>query len=227
MDEEIKKLCTKIKNIQKKLKQNERYIIGVSGIPGSGKSTLVNKLVNEYNKQYIPNNENEVIICIPMDGFHLPKSILDTFNNKEEAYLRRGAYWTFDPYGIINLLKTLKDPLKFKDIIKAPSFDHNIADPIKVSIKIEPYHKIIIIEGIYLHLKSPKPWNQIPLLLDEKWFIHIDINKARDRVGKRHYYSKIVKSIEDGIDRFNNNDMLNAEFILENRETNSECIYIN
>jgi pantothenate kinase len=227
MNKEIKRLCIKIQNTLEKLNQNQRYIIGVSGIPGSGKTTFVNLLVNEFNKRYNHKYENDVIIGISMDGFHLPKSTLNTFNNKKEAYLRRGVYWTFDPYRIINLLNSLKNSLNFKNTVKAPSFDHKIGDPINDSINIEPYHKIIIMEGIYLHLTNPEPWNEISLLFDEKWFIPIDINEARNRVSERHFLCGIVKSIEEGINRFNNNDLLNANFILENRDKNSEYIYLN
>lgn len=226
MEEEIKKICIKLKNILRNLDENQRYIIGVGGIPGSGKTTFVNNLVKDFNKK----NKENVIIAISMDGFHIPKSILNTFYNKEEAYIRRGVYWTFDVNGIINFLNLLKKPLDSTKTIKVPSFDHKIADPIKDDINIETFHKIIIIEGIYLQLSNPEPWNQIPLLLDEKWFIPIDIEEARDRVSKRHYYSGITKSIEDGITRFNNNDMLNAKFILENLENkdkNIKYIYIN
>lgn len=78
-------------------------------------------------------------------------------------YLRRGAYWTFDFYKLINFLKSLKNCNK---LIKAPSFNHKVADPVEDDIVIELYHKIIIVEGIYLHLKEPYPWNEIPLLFD-------------------------------------------------------------
>jgi pantothenate kinase len=155
-----------------------------------------------------------------MDGFHIPKIKLD-----EEMYLRRGAYYTFDSYKLFNFLKHLKK--KSNTIIKAPSFNHKIADPIEEDIIIELYHKIIIVEGIYLHLKNPSPWDEISSLFDEKWFIPIDIEEARYRVGKRHYNSNLVNSVEEGIIKFDNNDRLNAEFIFNNRDENVLNININ
>ncbi|KAI8970245.1 P-loop containing nucleoside triphosphate hydrolase protein [Mycotypha africana] len=221
MNQEVLRLSKKLETILDKLDENQRYIIGVSGVPGSGKTTFVNKFVEDFNKHH----PGDTVVAISMDGFHLPKAALDKMSNREEAYLRRGVHWTFDPEGIIQLIKSLKaDTTK---TIMAPTFDHKIGDPVKDGICIKPNHRIVIIEGIYLHLKSPEPWEQIPLLLDEKWFIPVDLEEARRRVGNRHYESGIEKSVEDGIKRYNNNDLLNAEFILKNRYTDAEDININ
>lgn len=137
-EDTIKYIYTKLKNILENLNENNQnkiYIIGVSGIPGSGKTTFVNEIVNEFNNRCIKNGyKNNVCTSISMDGFHIPKYILNTYNNPDEMYLRRGAYWTFDSYKFINFLKSLKNSNK---LISAPSFNHKIADPVEDDIVIE------------------------------------------------------------------------------------------
>lgn len=195
-------LFKKLQHILDTTPNNQRYLIAVSGIPGSGKTTLVNQLVREFN--------NDSIAVVPMDGFHLPKSKLDA-----AMMARRGAYFTFDAPLLLSFIKQLKTT---ESTVYAPSFDHTRGDPVEHDIPIEPRHRIVIVEGIYLHLKQPAPWNEIPLLFDEKWFIPISLEEARQRVAERHYKSHLVNSIEEGLQRFDNNDKLNAEFVLNNRD---------
>src|SRR5207244_3462251 len=57
------------------------YLVGISGIPGSGKTTLTDAL-----HALRPNAG-----VLPMDGYHLPRSQLDA-----EGLRRRGAQFTFD-----------------------------------------------------------------------------------------------------------------------------------
>jgi len=90
-------------------------------------------------------------------------------------------------------LSTPKSPalLKFLQSLKAegkgfaPSFDHNIGDPIENDIPILPEHKLVIVEGIYLLLEE-EPWDQLSKLFDERWFIDCDLDVAMERVRVRH-----------------------------------------
>ena len=77
--------------------------IGIAGSPGSGKSTLASslcELCNKKRKHGCNFNEIEIMdlnaIVVPMDGYHYCKSELEKFENREEAFARRGIvseYW--------------------------------------------------------------------------------------------------------------------------------------
>lgn len=62
-----------------------RYIVGLAGPPGSGKTTLASEVVQRVNKlwpQKSPSldsqvNPPNVAAVLPMDGFHLYRSQLD------------------------------------------------------------------------------------------------------------------------------------------------------
>ncbi len=81
------------------------------GIPASGKTTLaiavaerINQLrrtrVHAHHLHTEPGNNDtnspDIAICVSQDGWHLPRSALDQFDDVELAYNRRGAAFTFD-----------------------------------------------------------------------------------------------------------------------------------
>jgi hypothetical protein len=62
-----------------------RYIVGLAGPPGSGKSTLSSEVARRVNKLWLHKASSldsqvkppDVAIVLPMDGFHLYRSQLD------------------------------------------------------------------------------------------------------------------------------------------------------
>jgi len=185
-----------------------KYFIGLAGIPGSGKSTISKRVIDLINQETTKCGNGIRATVLPMDGFHYPRSFLDKMQDPVEAHKRRGAPWTFDAIGLLNTINYIKQ----KDEGFAPSFDHAVKDPAENSIKIEKFHKVIIIEGNYI-LSNTSPWDQIGTLLDEKWYIDIDLNKAMERVALRHVAAGICNNLADGYARVEYNDKPNAIFI--------------
>ena len=178
-------------------------MIGVAGIPASGKSTLAQRIVDHTNTILQTVNtepaERTEAILVGLDGWHLTRAQLATLPDPKLARDRRGAHWTFDSDGYLDFVKNLRS---FSDSevepIVAPSFDHAIKDPDPIGAKIYPWHKIVVIEGLYCFL-SIGAWKEAGEMLDERWLATVDFEEATERIIDRHVASGVAKSIEVGI----------------------------
>ena len=151
-----------------------------------------------------------------MDGFHLPRSVLDNLSNRKEAYARRGAPWTFDVKGIITLVQLLRSSADvaapLREAIYAPTFDHAIKDPVENGVLIFGAVSIIILEGNYLMLDEDD-WREVSRLVDLRIFVEVNPVEARTRIAKRHVGSGIEMNREDAERRFDQNDGINGMLV--------------
>lgn len=186
-----------------------RLVIAISGGPGSGKSTIAEAVARRV--QLMPGRS-----CLPkvavvsMDGYHLPRAVLDQMPNREEMYRRRGAPFTFDAEAVVSLVRRCKYGVN--ETITAPSFDHALKDPVADGIVIPADTNIILIEGLYL-LLDVKPWSQIGEIADEAWFVDVELGVAKDRVAERHVAAGIEKTMDLARRRVEANDELNAIYV--------------
>lgn len=159
-DRLTKKLETKL--AEKASKDSSPYWIGVAGGPGSGKTTVANEVCSRLN-EICPDSA----IVIGMDGWHVYQERLVEEFGKEEGMQRRGAPWTFD------------FELFFQDLTKAketgksslPDYCREISDPVPNRVQLEPHHKIVFVEGIYLLWKDDENWGKLFDFWDETWFV--------------------------------------------------------
>ncbi len=146
-----------------------RRFIGITGPPGSGKSTVASTLVSEIGPE---------AIVVPMDGFHLAQCELERRGLAD----RKGAPETFDVEGFVGLLHRLRTSAT---TVMAPEFRREIEEPIAGSLAVEPHHVTIVVEGNYL-LHDRDGWERVEPLLDECWYVVIDAFVRRERLRARH-----------------------------------------
>ncbi|MGW9079301.1 nucleoside/nucleotide kinase family protein [Streptomyces kronopolitis] len=148
-----------------------RPLLGITGPPGAGKSTLAAHLVAGLAGQ---------AALVPMDGFHLAEAELRRLGRTD----RKGAPDTFDPAGYAALLARLRSP-EPDAAVYAPAFDRRIEEPVAGSIPVAPHLPLIVTEGNYLLLDTA-PWSRVRALLDEVWYVELDGAERIRRLVDRH-----------------------------------------
>jgi pantothenate kinase len=201
-------------------------LIGIAGIPASGKSTLavlvidkINQLLDESrSEQPSPTPESTSLkstkaILVGLDGWHLTRAQLDSMPDPKLAHDRRGSHWTFDAHSYVTFIRRLKEPVlpDATTTITAPSFDHALKDPCPHAVTILSEHRIILIEGLYTFL-SISPWVDAGKLLDERWLVELDSTVASNRLVRRHVKSGVAKDLEEAQWRAVENDTPSLSF---------------
>jgi pantothenate kinase len=183
------------------LTKNGRKILGITGAPGAGKSTIAKAIVEKLGK--------ELCAFAPMDGFHLSNSTLIAENKRD----RKGAIDTFDSEGYVNLLKRLR--ALNEEVVHAPDFYRSVEESIGSALPIKKSIPLVVTEGNYL-LAAEGAWSEVKGLLDECWFIDLAEDVRIDRLIKRHI--EVGKSPADAEKWSRGSDQKNAEAIIALRE---------
>ncbi len=158
-------LAPLIRQLQACLDHRARTLIGVTGPPGTGKSSLVLALRAALLEAGVPAS---AVAHVPMDGFHLDDTELERLGRRAS----KGAPDTFDAWGYVNLLLRLRrhDPA---EVVYAPDFDHAQQVSRAGSVAVHPDVALVLTEGNYL-LFDASPWDQVAGLLDRVWFCALD-----------------------------------------------------
>jgi pantothenate kinase len=148
-----------------------RTLLGITGAPGSGKSTFAARLQQEFGPG--------VAVVVPMDGFHLGNAIIDGTALRQ----RKGAMDTFDVGGYLALLQRLVR--RDEAVVYAPEFRRTLDEPVAASIAIPASVPLVITEGNYLLAETPE-WKDVRAQLDEVWFMDTPPAVRLARLVDRH-----------------------------------------
>lgn len=153
----------------------QRYMLGITGGPGAGKSTFADSLCDELNAL----TGTETALVVPMDGFHKTNAELHTLGMWEQ----KGEPETFDSAAFVSLLSRIRNCPH--DVSSAPRFDRTTDEPVPDALHIHPSHTFIIVEGNYLLLPAA-PWRDIPGILDDVWHLEAPQDVVIKRLKERH-----------------------------------------
>jgi pantothenate kinase len=181
--------------------QASRKLIAIAGIPGSGKTTLMLKLIDRINAI-----EPATAAAVSMDAYHLMNIQLDALDLRKI----KGAPPTYDVISYLHLLKNLKTQTQ-RDVF-FPVYDRGIHNPIwRASQVVKPTVKIIFTEGQFL-LLDQSPWDELANVVDESWYLKVDYEKIREDLIARHVRGG--RSREDAIEHVTRSDDANRDLVL-------------
>ena len=146
-----------------------RSLLGVTGSPGAGKSTLCAALAAALG---------EDAVLVGMDGFHLANAELLRLGRRD----RKGAPDTFDVDGYVALLTRLRE--QRAGTVYGPVFDRQLEESIGSAVPVAASVPLVITEGNYLLLPEGG-WGAVRGCLDEVWFLDVDPEVRRQRLVAR------------------------------------------
>jgi len=198
----LKKSVDTVANaIAERKKPGQRFIVGIAGAPGAGKSTIAEAVCKTLNRA-----KASCAAVLPMDGFHLDNAIL----KDREMLDVKGAPQTFDADGFAALLNRVRPG--DRDVI-VPIFDRDLDVARAGGRLIGAAVEIVIVEGNYLLLDRPE-WMQIARFIDLSVFLDVPMATLEKRLIQRWLDHGL--DIEAATKRAQGNDITNAKLVIGN-----------
>lgn len=160
-----------VARVEALLARGGRRVLGIAGAPGAGKSTLAHQVALAFG---------DVCVVVPMDGFHLAQSRLETMGRAD----RKGAPDTFDADGYVALLRRLRAPVA-GSVVYAPEYRRDLRNPVAGAVAVPADVPLVVTEGNYL-LCEGHGFGPVASLLDDAWFVAQEETTRLARLVARH-----------------------------------------
>lgn len=177
-----------------------RFLVGIAGPPGAGKSTLADALRDALLQR------GETAEVLPMDGFHMDNGILEA----RGLLSRKGAPETFDVRGFADIVAAVRAA---REEVLVPVFDRSQEIAIASARAVETGTRFVLIEGNYL-LLNEEPWSRLAHMFDLTVFVGPSYTVLEERLRQRWVHYGLD---EAGIEwKLYGNDLPNGRRIIEN-----------
>lgn len=143
------------------------YIIGIAGGTGSGKTTVVRKIMETL--------QGENVAVIPQDSYYNDNTHISMEDRKKINYDHPSAFdW--------DLLREQIQQLREGKAIEQPTYDYITSNRMKETVHVEPC-EVIIIEGIMtLYKKEMRDLMDLKIFVDADTDVRLIRNIQRDTV---------------------------------------------
>ncbi|PLL10789.1 nucleoside/nucleotide kinase family protein [Tabrizicola sp. TH137] len=177
-----------------------RVVAALAGAPGSGKSTVAERLAEVLNAR-----APDMAAVLPMDGYHYDDLHLVPAGLRP----RKGAPETFDVGGLHHTLLRLR--ARDEAFVAVPVFDRDIEIARAGARMIAAEVPIIIAEGNYL-LLGQEPWSRLRPLFDVAVLVDVPEAVLRDRLTARWTHYNLTP--EEIAWKLEGNDLPNGRFVM-------------
>ena len=156
--------------------ESGRAVVGITGAPGAGKSTLTAELEAALRRKSL------LAGSVPMDGFHFSNAVLDELGRHQ----RKGAPDTFDVAGYLAILDRVRrtGPDGEPREVLAPVYRRDLHEPVAAGTRIAG-RGIVVTEGNYLALNS-LGWEGARERIDLLVMVEVDEAELIRRLVARH-----------------------------------------